>query len=111
MIGQVWILQPFSVIDFQILSLVFDGYHKILPIQFEWSEIKKYIKVLEKTYEDSKLQDIQNSILYKYQSLILYNIMNCLEMSFQECLNEESLFTQFTFIRLEIEMNFIHVIF
>ena len=70
MIGQVWILQPFSVIDFQILSLVFDGYYKILPIQFEWSEIKKYIKVLGKTYEDFKLQDIQNSSLYRCQSLI-----------------------------------------
>ena len=68
-------LQPFSVIDFQILSLVFDGYYKILPIQFKWSEIKKYIKVLGKTFnEDFKLQDIQNSSLYRCQSLILYNI-------------------------------------
>ena len=40
-----------------------------------FSEIKKCIKVLEKTYEDFKLQDIQNPILYKYQSLILYNII------------------------------------
>ena len=63
MIGQVWILQPFPVINFQILSLVSDGYYKILPIQFKWSEIKKYIKVLVKTYEDFKLQEIQNSIL------------------------------------------------
>ena len=70
MIGRVLMLQPFLVIDFQILSLVFDGYHKILPIQFKWSEIKKYIKVLGKTYEDFKLQDISNSSLYRCQILI-----------------------------------------
>ena len=71
----IWIDEPFSGIDFQILRLVFDGFYKILPIQFEWSEIKKYIKVLGKTYEDFKLQDIQNSILYRCQSLNLYNII------------------------------------
>ena len=70
MIGQVWILQPFPVIDFQILSLVFDGYLKILPIKFEWSEIKKYKKILGETYEGFKLQDIQNSSIYRCHSLI-----------------------------------------
>ena len=75
MIGQAWILQPFSVIDFQILSLVFDGYHKILPIQFKWSEIKKYIKVLGETYEDFKIQDIQIQVFIDVKFLYLYNII------------------------------------
>ena len=61
----IWIDEPFSVIDFQILIQVFDGFYKILPIQFQWSEIKKYTKVLGKTWEDFKLQDIQNSSLYR----------------------------------------------
>ena len=33
------------------------------------------------------------------------------DMFFQKCLNEETLFTEITLIRLDIEMNFIHVIF
>ena len=36
--------------------------------------------------------------------------MRCLEMSFQVCLNEESLFTEITLIRLEIEMDFCSII-
>ena len=45
-----------------------------------------------------------------YTTLFCFFLMKSLEMFFQVCLNEESLFTQITFIRLEIEMDFCSII-
>ena len=46
----------------------------------------------------------------RYTTLFCFLLMICLEMTFQVCINEKSFLTEIILIRLEIEMDFIHVV-